>query len=128
MNLRLRSSVWVPLADARVYLFVSYDAVKTYARVWKSRQFVCPDGEEFDALTVVGEGGGPYAMFFHYDTISESLIAHEIDHLTRLILQGMGIEKCPKCKEDEWDARLTGYLTAWVKKSLKRGGIKIALE
>jgi hypothetical protein len=57
-------------------------------------------------------------IFFNEDCLTSDFIGHEIFHATDTILDSIGVEA--KFSNDEFGARVNGYLHDWVEQSLKK--------
>ena len=123
-NLRLKAMHQVPIYDCTVRLFVSYDAVKTYRRTFRAYGFP-PESDDFGAFTV-SDGGDVFGLYFHVYDLTAKLLGHEINHLTRMLMDYIRAgATCRHCENDELDSHLCGYLHAWVTKKLKAARIRV---
>lgn len=122
-NLRLKSKLFVPIYECKVYLYVSHDALRTYKQAARAHGFP-PEAQGFQAMAVTNDNR--FGLFFHVSGLTNSLVAHEINHLTRMMVKELGLKTCKFCENDEFDSLLCGYLHEWVKRKLKKAHIRVA--
>jgi len=116
MNIILKSKLTVPIYNVDVWLVVATNPVTVYQR---SRRFSdAKDAGEFRSLCAWNDKGD-FGLFFPRDLNTED-IGHEIKHLADQIMRYIG-----NPTGSEASAYLTGYLTEWVHKKLRRGGVRL---
>ena len=127
-NLIVHAKHRLPIYGYQIHLYVSHDAVKTFNRVchlWDCEPET-GKGAGFRAMCI-NDGEGCFAIFFNKGDVIESSISHEVKHCTDDIMDYIGAGHCKKCSQEP-QAYLTGYLSCWVRRVLKRKGIRSKLN
>ncbi len=112
----------LPIYNVNVLLYVSGDAIKTFNRIAAR--------SKMEQITGVGDavcqsdGKGNFYLVFNRSVLDENAVAHEVGHCTDRVMEFIEHNHCKHCS-NEPHQYLRGYLQEWVKRTLKRAGVKV---
>lgn len=113
---------YLPIYNVGVTLHVSDNPTRTFNRVATAVGMERVDGA-FDAICQ-SDGKGDFFLVFGWNSVTENAIAHEVGHCTDRIMEFIEHNHCKHCS-NEPHQYLRGYLQEWVKRSLKRAGVRV---
>lgn len=118
-NIRAREHTTVPIYDLDLWLIVAKDAVA--ARKTFDPLLGVYDGGDFRALACYNDFR--FAIFFHAHSVDHAIVSHEIMHVATRMLDFVGQDFHPH--NHECYTYLTGWITAWVYRQLKKAKIRV---
>jgi hypothetical protein len=116
----MRSTVQIPVYGIYLHLFVEEDFLSLIKKH-------CPKSHDPDsdnlckAITILRERN--VFVFIKKEHLTYNTIAHELDHVTHLLLRDIGLSESDDSEEAY--AYLTGWLHGWTYETLRDKGAKI---
>lgn len=111
----VRASRIIPVFNVEVRLRIVLNVDREAQRL---SEYLGGQSVSENSMATAFQCGPRFAMIFRQSHVSDDLIAHEIYHLTNLILHYHGIKLDPD--NDEIGALLAQYLHAWVWAEVKK--------